>query len=127
MNAWDCGGCGHCLACAVVRDTPAEHLARTTDPSTSARSAQRAALRSGSQKAALLAAYSNGRAIADQVAAERAGLAHTRSWWKRCSDLRSDGLIAQVGTTEVRGEIVMCCEITPRGVAALDKLRGTDG
>lgn len=131
---WGCGGCGTCLGCVPQRPTGStsvhtlqtapELLARATGPATSTTAALRAAPRTGSHKALLLLAYYRADTLADAAAAERAGLAHTRSWWKRCSDLRRDGLIAQVGTTTVRGEQVMTCKITAAGAAMAAQLLG---
>lgn len=128
MSTWQCGVCGACLACASTwKPTPPAHLARATDPATSHRAAARASMRTGSHKALLLAVYGRHGALSDAAAAQLAGLDHTRSWWKRCSDLRNEGFIAPCGHTTVRGERVMVCDITQTGRSMLELLGGNRG
>lgn len=93
--------------------------ARATDPGTSAMGAAHAALRAGTHKALLLHVFADGRHLTDEEAAEEAGLART-GFWKRCSDLRNDGLIEPIGTRVGNaGTPVMVCQITAVGLRAV--------
>ena len=97
--------------------------ARATDPDTSRTAARRATVRAGRSRARLLASYAvddvfagNG-GLTDEQAAEWAGV-HPRScWWKRCSELRHAGLIADTGERRpgAAGPPRMVCAITDAG------------
>lgn len=99
-------------------------LARSTDPDTSHAGAVDVTVRAGTQRARLLAAYVHTpvhwRGLADEEAAQLAGLERT-GCWKRCAELRRDGLIAPTGgwVTGSAGSAVMLCRITAAGIRAL--------
>ena len=88
-------------------------LFRATDPDTS----RNAVPRRGSQAMQILALYAN-RDLTDEKAVELSGL---NGGWKRCSDLRSLGFIADTGErrTLSSGKQGMVCAITPAGKEAL--------
>jgi hypothetical protein len=93
---------------------------RSTDPATSAQGAADVAVRAGGQKARLLAAYAaHPGGLLDEEAAAHAGLQHT-GFWKRCSELLADGLIADTGRTRVtsQGSPGRVCIATAAGHAA---------
>ena len=81
---------------------------RVDDWYTSIEGAKSVAYRAGSQKDLLLkafqAAYPDG--LTDEEAAIAAGMALTSCYWKRCGELRQDGLIAGItgsnGTVSTR-------------------------
>lgn len=103
-----------------------KHLARSTDPATSRKAAQRTPFRATSQNALLLAVYAAGGQLSDDEAAQQAGLL-TRvgcCWWHRCSDLRKAGFIAPTGTriSSLTGEERMTCVITPAGLTLAKEL-----
>lgn len=77
------------------------------------------AFRAGSQKAKLLAVYASGD-YTDERAAEAAGLLRS-CYWKRCGELREDGLIVDTGRTETgdAGVARIVSTITERGREAL--------
>jgi hypothetical protein len=122
-----------CQVCAMDRASrpePREGRARHTDPATSHDAARSVTVRAGSQKARLLSAYAaafhalvighrTDMALTDDEAAVMAGL--TRScFWKRCGELREDGLIMDTGRTRLgplHGEHRMACAITDAGRA----------
>ena len=103
-------------------------LARSTDPDTSHAGAVDVVIRVGSQKYRLLRSYKyrdqlgagTFRGLADEEAAQLAGLERT-GYWKRCAELRRDGLIAPTDEyiTGSAGSAVMLCRITPAGIRAL--------
>lgn len=68
---------------------------RYPDWSTSIIGAERVAYRSGSQKEKLLSAYKDAYplGLTDDEAAVAAGLPLTSCYWKRCGELREDGVI----------------------------------
>lgn len=100
--------------------TPEKHLYSDDDHDTSKAGAKSVAMRSGSQKALLLNVYANSAVLTDDEAADRAGLLVKPGccWWHRCSDLRKEGLIAQVTTktSQLTGEERMACVITEAGL-----------
>jgi hypothetical protein len=119
-----CPRCGRRLTadgCPWCVKAPQPHtLARSSDPVTSKAAARGVAYRAGSQKARLLAAYAaHPEGLTDEEAAGLAGLLHT-GFWKRCADLRNDGVIAPVVTPAYvlvtraasSGEQVMVCRMT---------------
>lgn len=114
---------------AVVADTHPLVMVRASDGATSHRAAQAAAPRTGSQKHRLLIAYKVAAAhgLTDEEAAEITGLAGLRSccWWKRCSELRQAGLIADSSRTRqsLAGEQRMVCVITAAGRDVLSAAR----
>lgn len=95
---------------------------RKDDHSTSTEGARDVGYRSGSQKAKLLGAYATAsRGCTDEDAAVAAGLTNT-CYWKRCGELRRDGVIEQIpGETRPgsAGVSRMVCRITEAGLAAL--------
>jgi hypothetical protein len=124
-----------CQVCAMDRASrpePREGRARHTDPATSHDGARSVTVRAGSQKARLLAQYAaaaqawlDGVALipglTDDEAAIGAYLTHT-CYWKRCSEMREDGLIADTGRTRpgpLHGEARMVCVITDAGLAVI--------
>ena len=99
---------------------------RTTDPATSRAGAASVRVRAGSQKAQLLRAYAMAgpHGLTDEEAAYVTRLADHRSccWWKRCSELRAAGLIADTGNQRrgQAGESRMVCVITTDGHSAVE-------
>lgn len=93
-------------------------LARASDPATSHEAAEWVAPRSGSQKAKLLLAHRAHRqqGLTDEEAAREAGLLGS-GFWKRCSELRNAGLIAETGEQRrgSSGLMAQVCRITARG------------
>ncbi len=103
---------------------------RTADHETSIAGAHSVAFRAGSQKAKLLTEYGKAadyyeqygaiavdkQGMTDEEAADQAGL--TRScFWKRCGELRADGLIEPTGGTREgeAGVPRIVCRITDKG------------
>jgi hypothetical protein len=105
----------------MMKEEP-ERLARASDPSTSHRAAQIAAIRGKSQKALLLLAYQRAEesGLTDEEAGASAGLSGS-GYWKRCSELRTLGLIAPSGKERQAssGLMVQVCSITLAGMRAL--------
>ena len=95
---------------------------RNTDPHTSARGAQDVAQRAPSQMMRLLLTYiTTAFGRTDDEAGAEAGLLHT-GYWKRCSDLRTNGWIAPVKIagmdftrTSRYGSAARVCVITDEG------------
>lgn len=111
------------LAAADLTDV--EHpAARFADPITSHRAAASVAMRSGSQRHRLLVTYGSGVSQTADEARRRAGLPRTSCYWKRCSELREAGLIADTGRTRPgdAGDEQMVCAITDEGLAALSRI-----
>lgn len=125
---------------AIEHYDPDAH-ARRNDPSTSKAGARSAAIRAGSHKARLLEAYfdaqpapavgmENCPGLTDTEAASAADLLSV-GYWKRCSDLRNDGLIEPIlhigGATVIRytgnGDANMVCKITELGMATLMSMK----
>jgi hypothetical protein len=93
-------------------DYQAEQQARNTDPITSKIAAAR--LKPGAAKHRILRTYRNGP-LTDEQAADLAGFDLYQTG-KRCSDLRRDGLIEQIGIRDGRsGTPRMVCALTERG------------
>lgn len=69
--------------------------ARNTDPETSHKAGRRVALRAGSQRAKLLAAYDTMPfPLIDEEAAHLAGITNPKAcYWKRCGELRQMGYL----------------------------------
>jgi len=104
----------------LLEDLP---LFRATDPDTSR---QVKPMRFNSQRAILLAIYADAiLGLTDEEAAARAtDKGHTiNGYWKRCADLRTQGLIHDLGIrrTLSSGSQGMVCAITQLG---LDVARG---
>jgi hypothetical protein len=96
---------------------------RREDHSTSAAGARAVTFRAASQKAKLLAVY--GRfAVTDEEAAARCDLMHA-TYWMRCSELRTLGLIEETGETRkgTAGTERMVCRITERGRTVLQGIQ----
>lgn len=108
-----------------IFDTPVERMSRTSDPATSKAAARAVKMRAGSQKMLLLREYAEAGEVGliDESAARRARLDHT-GYWKRCSELRSAGLIERTGITRTAqsGMEQEVCIITPIGHSALEDL-----
>lgn len=106
------------------------HLARSSDPSTSKKAASCFAYARGSQKFLLLEAfarnaYDSGDGLSDEEAASRAGLKRLDSGHKRCSELRSAGLIEVVADKMGdHGCAVRISKATMRGIAAHEFMKG---
>lgn len=120
---------------ATVEPTEAKVIARAGDPETSKAAARAVSYRTGTQKARLLRAYANiGVAgLTDEEAAQLAGIGG--GGWKRCSDLRNDGMIvplrdATTGTIVTRiasSQMAQrVCVITDRGMATLGTTKDDD-
>lgn len=113
-----------CQVCAMDRASrpePREGRARHTDPATSHDGARSVTVRAGSQKARLLAQYAAAgyHGLTDDEAAIDAYLTHS-CYWKRCGELREDGLIASAGFSRrgpLHHEDRMVCVITDAGRA----------
>ena len=100
-------------------------LFRATDPATSRQGAQHIRLKVGSQLAQLLHVYCHPSAQ-DGLTDDEAGTAtQITGYWKRCSDLRTRGLIAPTGETRQgrAGTPQRVCRITEAGLAEHGKLR----
>ena len=98
-------------------------LFRNTDPITSVQGAQDVKPRRGSQAMLLLAEYAHRDGLTDEEAGLFSGLLHRPKccYWKRCSELRAKGLIADTGETRLSsaGSMMRVCAITPEGRKAL--------
>ena len=104
----------------IIFDLP---LFRSTDPETSR---QVSPMKVGSHRAILLAIYADATlGLTDEEAGMRAALAghEIRGYWKRCSDLRTMGLIHDLGIrrTLSTGSQGIVCAVTQSG---LDMVRG---
>jgi hypothetical protein len=95
---------------AVASRLPA---ARTTDPETSHKAADRNAPRRTSQAMRILSAYLEGPQTDEQAST----IAKIPGGWKRCSDLRRLGYIEPTGETAVTsyGSEANVCRITALG------------
>ena len=104
----------------IIFDLP---LFRSSDPETSRQISQ---MRVGSHRAILLAIYNDAvLGLTDEEAALRASAQghEIKGYWKRCSDLRTAGLIHDLGIrrTLSTGSQGIVCAITQAG---LDVVRG---
>lgn len=119
-----CAGaeCQVCRMDAASRPEPRDGRARHTDPATSHTAAASVKVRAGSHKARLLAQYATASGgLTDDAAAVRAGLDRS-CFWKRCSEMREDGLIRDTGFVRrgpLHGEDRMVCMITAAGLAVI--------
>lgn len=96
---------------------------RLSDPATSRKAAQSAAIRSGSQRHLLLQQYAHSKGLTDEQAGRMAGLLRPGvCYWKRCSELREFGYIEHLGFSREAstGEQQMVCGITTAGVKILE-------
>jgi len=98
-------------------------LFRATDPETSR---QISPLRVGTHRAVLLEQYATASlGLTDEEAGMRAALAghEIKGYWKRCSDLRTIGLIEDLGIRRAlsSGSQGIVCVITQKG---MDMVRG---
>ena len=105
----------------LLEDLP---LFRASDPETSR---QASPIRVGTHRALLLEQYSYATlGLTDEEAGMRAALAghEIRGYWKRCSDLRTLGLIQDTGTrrTVSSGSQAIVCSITQDGLDAAKAL-----
>ncbi len=99
----------------IIFDLP---LFRSTDPETSR---QVSPMKVGSHRAILLAIYNDAiLGLTDEEAGARAiAQGHEiRGYWKRCSDLRTAGLIHDLGLTRTlsSGSQGIVCAITQQGM-----------
>ena len=99
-------------------------LFRETDPDTSRDGAKAVQPRKGSQQYILLKAYAERlRGLTDEEAGDYTGLSANRKccYWKRCSELRHAGLIADcnVRRNSSAGSPQMVCVITAKVIEAL--------
>ena len=100
-------------------------LFRASDPVTSREGARDVKPRRGSQTMTLLATFAGYKinGLTDEEAGVASGLAELPRccYWKRCSELRALGFIADMGTTRLSsaGSAMMVCNITPTGLEAL--------
>ena len=104
----------------LLEDLP---LFRASDPETSR---QVSPIRVGTHRALLLEVYSYATlGLTDEEAGMRAALAghDIKGYWKRCSDLRTIGLIEDLGIRRAltSGSQGIVCGITPKG---MDMVRG---
>lgn len=93
--------------------------ARNTDPATSK---QPLNVRSGSQRAIILAVYVNGEYIDDEIG-QITGFGNLPNccYWKRCSELRQAGYIEPTGLTRRSraDKLQQICRITDAGKKVL--------
>ena len=119
------------IAEAAVADAIRGHGdARSSDPQTSTDAAASVSFRKGSQLFKLLAEFHEAgvRGPTDDQAAMNCGLTRKPRccWWKRCSELRSMGLIESIaGVTRPTsvGEQAMVCRVTKAGEYRYEQLR----
>lgn len=108
---------------------------RRSDPETSHRAYREVAvLRAGTQRAKLLIAYGAKTEIPliDEEAMVLSGVSPRSCWWKRCSELRADGLIEWVPLgpgvmlqkLSTVNEWCNASVITSKGLQALAELEG---
>lgn len=104
---------------------------RDVDPVTSVMAAASVTTRAGSQKSLLLVHYA--KAGAEGLTDEEAGIASGlkgkgANYWRRCSDLRAQGLIQPTGgwRLSTMGERRMVCVITEEGQRLADSLANVD-
>ena len=100
-------------------------LFRDSDPDTSKEAGRLVQPRRGSQQHLLLQAYAERRlGLTDEEAGDHTGLSANRKccYWKRCSELRHAGLIADcnVRRNSSAGSPQMVCVITAKGIEALE-------
>lgn len=97
-------------------------LFRNTDPVTSVQGAADVKPRRVSQAMLLLSMYEYAD-LTDEQAGNLSGLAKRPKccYWKRCSELRAQGLIAPTGETRLSsaGSAMQVCAITAEGKKAL--------
>ena len=104
----------------LLEDLP---LFRASDPDTSR---QASPIRVGTHRALLLEQYATATlGLTDEEAGMRAALAghDIKGYWKRCSDLRTIGLIEDLGIRRAvsSGSQAIVCAITQKG---MDMVRG---
>lgn len=112
----------------VERAEPRPGRARRGDPATSKAGARSVAFRAGSQKARLLVAFASSPVpICDADAARYADLLKPGiCYWKRCGELREDGLLERTGEeveSSVTGEQVPTSRLTEKGRTMVERLR----
>ena len=105
----------------IIFDLP---LFRSSDPETSR---QVSPMRVGSHRAILIAIYADSNlGLTDEEAASRASAQghEIKGYWKRCSDLRTLGLIQDTGTRRAvsSGSQAIVCSITQDGLDAAKAL-----
>ena len=96
---------------------------RRNDKATSKAGAQAMTVRSGSQRAKLLATYFAEQYLTDEEAGRASGLASLPKccYWKRCSELRQAGYIKPNCKTRISSACVeqQVCHITAEGIQVL--------
>lgn len=101
-------------------------MARKSDPHTSHEAGGKVQVRAGSHRAMVLNEYWKApEGLIDEQAGERSGLLALRScYWKRCSELRTMGLIVDTGETRASslGNEQMVCKITLEGIRVMVEL-----
>jgi len=102
-------------------------MARRSDPLTSKEASKGASERSLSQKMRLLLAYAdNPNGLTDEEAGVITGLFSLPkcSYWKRCGELETEGLIARTLLTRqgMTGNQMMVRQITPLGLNEAKKV-----
>ena len=109
-----------CQVCAGDNRAKADHRVgrtRANDYATSVRGAESVAYRAGSQKRLLMAAYEEAypEGLTDDEAADAAGIPPTSCYWKRCGELRQDGviLVGESRISRVTRELRIVCRISP--------------
>jgi hypothetical protein len=104
-----------CLNCT----TTSGPASRTTDPSTSHKGAADVAVRAGSQRHELLAAYGGGKEMTADEAMRDAGVNERSCYWKRVSELVAGGYLEDCGTERMaeQGSKQRVNRITTKGSA----------
>jgi len=110
-----------------MEPTPTVRMARRSDPFTSKEASKGASERSLSQKMRLLLAYAdNPNGLTDEEAGVITGLFSLPkcSYWKRCSELETEGFIARTLLTRqgMTGNQMMVRQITPLGLNEAKKV-----
>jgi hypothetical protein len=97
-----------------VDDLPMFAMARDSDPVSSHRGADKVASKAKTQRATLLDVYrAYPQGLTDEEACQKAGI---EGGWKRCSELRTLGLIGVMGKREASsGVTVQVCAMTEFG------------
>lgn len=120
-------GAAYCALCRranpalTLPPEPRTGRARSSDPSTSKAGAVAVSYRANSQKARLLQAFVSAgeQGRTDEEAAMASGVSMRSCFWKRCSELREDGMIEDIGITRAgdAGVPRMVCRVTNAGRA----------
>lgn len=102
---------------------------RNSDPATSKEAGKRIAIRAGSQRALILAAYFYYRELTDYEAGQVTSFGDPLKfpnccYWKRCSELRQAGFIEPTGHTRLSpaGQYQQVCRITEAGIKVVAEI-----